>query len=486
MTVWCMRFIHNCCSRQRNRIKIVGVISVAELSTAKEYWIRSTQSIAYSDEIRALKNKIAISKSSSIRSFNPFLSTEGVLKVGGRLVNAHTMMKSTRSPSIIPKNSHLSALLISDAHEQTLHGGPSLMLAYLRRAYWLIGGPNEIKRFVQKCIVCFRYKAKPSHQLMAPLPAARVIPSRPFRHCAMDYSGAIMVRAMRGRGHHASKAYVVVFVCLATKAVHIELAGDLTTNGFIAAYERFTSRRGMCTDLYSDNATNFVGAAAVFLRSEKKLFDARVQTALAIKGTTWHFSPPLSPHFNGLAESAIRSVKHHIRRVIGESTLTFEELVTVLTKIESCLNSRPLCAMSNDPDDFEVLTPAHFLIGEPTNCIPQKDVGECNTSTLTRWQLTHQMVQHFWKRWSVEYLHTLQQRRKWQSTIDNICIGDMVLLIEDNIPPAKWNLGRIVDVHPGDDGMVRVVSIRTRCSTFKRSVVKVARLPIETDPNAPK
>lgn len=172
-----------------------------------------------------------------------------------------------------------------------------------------------------------------------------------------------MVRSAKGRGHHATKAYVAVFVCLATKAVHIELVGDLTTTAFIAAYERFAARRGTCTHLYSDNATNFVGAAK-FLRSERKLFDDTVQTALASKSTTWHFAPPLSPHFNGLAESAIRSVKHHIRRVIGDNTLTFEEMSTVLTKIEACLNSRPLCPISSDPDNFDALTPAHFLIGE--------------------------------------------------------------------------------------------------------------------------
>lgn len=297
----------------------------------------------------------------------------------------------------------------------------------------------------------------------------------------MDYSGAIMVRTMKGRGHRATKAYVVIFVCLATKAVHIELAGDLTTAAFIAAYERFISRRGLCSDLYSDNATNFAGAAAVFLRSERQLFDSHVQTALATKGTTWHFSPPLAPHFNGLAESAIRSVKHHIRRVLGDSTLTFEELTTVLAKIESCLNSRPLCPMSSDPDDFDVLTPAHFLIGEPTNSIPQKDLSNCKVTSLTRWQLTHQMVQRFWKRWSAEYLHTLQQRRKWQSPTDNIRVGDMVLVIEDNLPPAKWSLGRAVKV-PGKDGNVRVVTIRTKGSTYKRSVVKLARLPIEQEP----
>lgn len=480
VTAWCVRFGHNCRVRKENRK--LGPLVPAELLTARTALVRTAQEIAFPDELRKLRQNQVISKKSSLLSLNPFLSPEdNVLRVGGRLSNASEMTIASRFPAIIPRRSHLSSLLTRDAHEQTMHGGPSLMLAYLRRSFWVIDGANEVQRFVKRCTVCFRYSAIAGQQLMASLPAARVTPSRPFRHCAMDYSGAIMVRSSRGRGHHATKAYVAVFVCLATRAVHIELVGDLTTTGFIAAYERFVARRGCCTDLYSDNATNFVGAAAVFLRTERKLFDERVTTALATKGTTWHFTPPLSPHFNGMAESAIRSVKHHIRRVVGEATLTFEELVTVLIKIEACLNSRPLCAMNSDPSNFDVLTPAHFLIGEPINIIPQRSVLDSNPSALTRWQLTHQMVQRIWKRWSVDYLHTLQQRRKWQTSTDNLRVNDLVLIIEDNMPPARWALGRVIEVHPGDDGRVRVATVRTTNSTYKRPVVKLAKLPIDED-----
>lgn len=354
------------------------------------------------------------------------------------------------------------------------------MLAYLRRAYWVIDGPNEVSQHVKKCIVCVRYAARPENQLMAALPAARVVPSRPFYHCAMDYSGAIMVRSAKGRGHHATKAYVAVFVCLSTKAAHIELAGDLTTASFIAAYERFAAQRGCCAVLYSDNETNFVGASKM-LRSERIVMNEKMQSALAARGTMWHFSPPLSPHFNGLAEAAIRSIKHHIRRVIGETTLTFEELTTVLAKIEACLNSRPLYPMNNLPENYDVLTPGHFLIGEPIKTVPQRDLCESKISMLTRWQLTHQLVQRIRRRWSADYLHTLQQRHKWQQPNANLKIGGMVLVLEDNLPPAKWAIGRILEVHPGDDGHVRVVTIRTKGSTYKRSVVKVAKLPIETN-----
>lgn len=190
--------------------------------SAREFWIKYVQKIAFSDELRSLRNNNKICKSSSLRALNPILSSDNLLRVNGRLVNAHHMKTNARTPAIIPRQSKLSELLIRDAHYQTLHGGPSLMLAYLRRAYWIIDGPNEVRQFVKKCVVCCRYAAKPGQQIITALPAARVFTSRPFLRSALEYSGAIMVRSAKGRGHHATKGYVAEFVCLATKAVHIE------------------------------------------------------------------------------------------------------------------------------------------------------------------------------------------------------------------------------------------------------------------------
>lgn len=482
ITAWCKRFGNNCRAPIADRL--LGPLTVTEFRDAHEFWVKDAQCAAFDVELRRLRTKSLISRSSSLISLNPVLSSTEVLRVGGRLANASTIPDETKAPAIIPRRCPLSALLVSDAHEQTLHGGPSLMMAFLRRSYWIIDGKKEANQFVKRCVTCFRFKARPTTQQMAALPAARVEPSRPFKHTALDYSGAVMVRSAKGRGHHATKAYFCVFVCLATKAIHIELASDLTTMAFIAAYERFVARRGLCTDIYSDNATNFVGASAVFLRSERKLFDAQIQSTLANRGTTWHFSPPLSPHFNGLAESAIRSVKHHLRRVIGDTTLTFEEMTTVLTKVEACLNSRPLHPISNDPNDLDVLTPAHFLIGEPIVTIPECSVMDQQPSLVNRWKLTQIMVQRFWARWSIDYLHTLQQRRKWQQPEQNLRIGDLVLVLDDNQPPTKWAIGRIVDTHPGNDHQTRVVTVRTKNATYKRSIVKVARLPLtEEHPN---
>lgn len=315
---------------------------------------------------------------------------------------------------------------------------------------------------------------------MGDLPASRISPSRPFSHTAMDYSGAVMVRSARGRGQHATKGYVAVFVCLSTKAIHIEAVSDLTSTSFIAAYKRFTGRRGVCSDLYSDNATNYVGASAIFTKTERELgFNQQMLSSLSTMGTKWHFSPPLAPHFNGLAESAIRSVKHHIRRIIGESTLTYEELSTFLIQVECILNSRPLYPLSSDATDFAALTPAHFLIGAPINVIPERNILDVNINSLTRWQLVQQMTQRFWNQWSSEYIHTLHQRHKWQTPTQNLSIGDLVLISDDNRSPASWPLGRIVETHPGSDGKVRVVTIRTANQTMKRSIVKLCRLPTQ-------
>jgi len=194
---------------------------------------------------------------------------------------------------------------------------------------------------------------------------------------------------------------------------------------------------------------------------------------LSGRGIEWKFNPPSSPHHGGLWEAGVKSVKYHLRRVVGNQTLTYEEFSTVLCQVEACLNSRPLCAMTADPDDYDALTPGHFLIGHAINAIPHPDVTDIKTNRLSRWQFAQQILQHFWKRWRVEYLSTLQQRFKWKNKCDNIRVGDLVIIHEENIPPMKWKLARVVEVHSGADGAVRVVSLKTASGSYKRPIVKL-------------
>ncbi|GBM03081.1 hypothetical protein AVEN_14581-1 [Araneus ventricosus] len=175
----------------------------------------------------------------------------------------------------------------------------------------------------------------------------------------------------------------------------------------------------------------------------------------------WHTIPPLSPNFGGLWEAGVKSVKFHLKRVIGNTNLTFEELSTLLSQIEAALNSRPLIKLNdNDTDSLNVLTPSHFLI-EDVITSPPEIVEEAKLSLKGRWDIVQKMKLNFWKRWYMDYLSSLQSRNKWKNCNSNIKIGDVVIIKEDNIPPSVWPLGKVVYTHPGKDGVVRVVTLKT-------------------------
>jgi len=162
--------------------------------------------------------------------------------------------------------------------------------------------------------------------------------------------------------------------------------------------------------------------------------------------------------------------------VYGEATLTFEELATLLVRVESMLNSRPLCPLSDDPNDGEYLSPAHFLIGSTLHAPPEPWMLDTKINYNQRWSLVSRMAQHLWKRWRLEYLSTLQIRAKWQRPEENLRIGDLVFVKDPKVPRLHWPRGRISDVHPGKDGTVRVVTVKTTASTFKRPVTDLVPL----------
>ncbi|XP_011330106.1 uncharacterized protein LOC105275147 [Ooceraea biroi] len=312
---------------------------------------------------------------------------------------------------------------------------------------------------------------------MGQLPSSRVTPTRPFAHSDVDYAGSFSLRTWRGRAARQYKGYLVVFICFSSSAVHLELATDYTIQGFIAAYKRFTGRRGLCSTINSDCGTNLVGADAELRRlfNSSSQESAEIASLLANDGTTWKFNPPGAPHFGGKWEAAVKSTKFHLRRIIGDAVLTYEEFNTVLIQIESI---RPLYALSEDPDDLEALTPAHFLVGGPLNVLPEPALPDVPPARLSRWQLLRQLVDRFWQRWSTEYLQRMQARNKWQQPEQRVTTGSVVLIIDERYPPAKWPLARIIETHPGKDGLVRVVTIRTAVSTFKRPIHKLCPLPI--------
>jgi len=454
-------------------------LNPTEIKCAETFWVRSLQSEIFPCEMSLLRKTTPIKKSSPLLSLNPYLDTERLIRVRGRLRNA-TLLSDVRNP-IVLKDHPLVRLIIMDAHNRTLHAGSQLTLARLREKFWIIRARSLVRAVLYKCVPCARERAQIPTELMGDLPPVRVNRStRAFEHTGVDYAGPILVRTSRGRGHKTNKAYISVFVCMTTKAIHLELVSDYSSDAFLATLHRFVSRRGYPASIYSDNGTTFQGADRE-LRSAitNALENSAIQNTFSTNGVNWHFLPPAAPHFGGLWEAAVRSVKYHLKRCVGAYTLTFEELTTVLCRIEACLNSRPICSVSENLDDYNALTPGHFLIGGPILAVPQPSVLDLNEARLSRWQLLQRMTESFWKSWLNDYLLTLQQRPKWKIVQRLATVGRIVLLRNALAPPCQWELGRITECHPGDDGVTRVVTIRTARSQYKRPIVKLCFLPID-------
>lgn len=359
------------------------------------------------------------------------------------------------------------------------------MLRVLRQNYWILSVRTSAKSHVHNCVQCVRERAQTSQQLMGSLPRPRVTPSAPFTHTGVDYAGPMNIIPYVGRGQRSKKYYVVVFVCLATRAVHLEYVDDYATAGFLAAFRRFTGRRGLPSDLYSDNSTNFRGADRELSDAFRRLSsDSVTCDAMANDRIKWHFIPPSAPHFGGLWEAGVKGLKHHMRRVIGSRVLSLIEFATLLCQIEACLNSRPIAALHDDPTEFSALTPGHFLIGRPLISPPEESSLEIDPNRLSRWQQVHAILEQIWRSWSSDYLHTLQQRHKWQKDQPELKVNELVLLKNNLLPPSKWELARILAVHPGSDNHVRVVTLRTAKTMLKRPITQVCRLPVPFDPGS--
>ncbi|GFX30342.1 uncharacterized protein TNCV_1964481 [Trichonephila clavipes] len=315
---------------------------------------------------------------------------------------------------------------------------------------------------------------------MGNLPENRLSAGRAFLNVGIDFGGPFITKPNVSRSKVKLKSYLALFICMATKAVHLEVVSDLSADAFLAAFRRFISRRGKPTNMFSDNATNFKGASSYLKEQLKLIKSVEVQNFVTQESITWHFIPPTAAHIGGLWEAGIKSTKQLLIKTMKSAVLNFEELVTLVTQIEACLNSRPLTPLSNDPQDLQPLTPGHFLIGAPMASFPE-EVPSQPACLKKRWNLIQHLRSQFWRRWHLEYLNKLQQRTKWNKPRRNLKVNDMVLVKEDNIPPLQWSLGRVVQVFPGDDGAVRVVDVKTQRGQFRRPITKCAYCQLKTE-----
>ena len=297
------------------------------------------------------------------------------------------------------------------------------------------------------------------------------VPECAFSCVGLDFAGPLTFK----NGTECVKGYIAVFICFASKAVHLEAVSTLTSDAMVAALRRFIARRGIPIQIVSDNATNFVCARRDLYELEK-MAKAGAQSYNSVE---WLFIHPRSPNFGGLWGAAVKSMDHHLRRVMGNSILTYEEMTTILCQIEQVLNNRPLMALTNTPDDIFALTPSMLVNGRRLDSIPQPCLQKMDARGLPakRFRALQQLLSQFWK--SAEYVASLQLRSKWRQERANLSVDDVVLITDDGIPPLQWSIGRVTQLKFGHDGLARVALVRTSRGEFTRPVSKLRRLPIK-------
>ena len=411
------------------------------------------------------------------KSLSPFKDENGVIRVGGRVDEA-IVSYETRHPALLPSDYRIFLLVTRHAHQYG-HSGVAATTAKTRGKFWILKANKISKSVKSKCGFCRKMAHKAETQLMADLPVLRLAPhTPPFYYTACDYFGPYNVKIGRNK---TAKHYDVIFTCLNTRAVHLELAVDLTTMEFLQVLRRFFSIRGYPAVILSDNGTQMVGATNKLREMVKHLDDNQLREFGGEKSIKWILRTPAAPHQNGCAEALIKSCKRSLKIASGEQLLTPFELYTCLLEITNLLNQRPIGRIPNDPDDGAYLCPNDMLLGRATPEVPQGPFKDTRNSRK-RVEFVQRIVDSFWKRWTRDVFPNLVPRKKWHVENHNVEVDDIVTVADNNAVRGKWAVGRITKVYPGADGRVRNVTVKTATGEYSRPVTKIAVIhPVEGD-----
>ena len=449
----------------------------ANLIKVENFIIRNVQEEHFPTEINNLRNGKSVQTSSSIASLSPFLNKDGLLCVGGRIQPCETAMgfRSTH-PVLIPKMSHLASLLIQHYHTEVQHQGRHFTEGAVRTAgYWIVGAKRLISSFISRCLTCKRLRGEFVSQKMANLPPARVLPSPPFSAVGVDVFGPWSVVSRRTRGGLANaKRWAVIFSCMSTRAIHIELLEEMTSSCFINALRRLVALRGPITNIFSDCGTNFVGTANELLLDK----DENIRKYCLKFGICWKFNPPHASHMGGSWERMIGTVKKVLNSLLlfhKGNDLSHEVLSTFMAEVTGIVNSRPLTAISHDPENPMIISPNTILTmktGKEVD-LPQTEVWK--DTYKTKWKHVQVLANHFWKHWKGDFLSSLQPKRKWFNEEPNVKEGNLVLVKDSEVHRNHWPLGVITKVLPSDqDSLVRSVEIRV----IKNNVASFITRPV--------
>lgn len=470
-------------------------------SQAEVLWIRSTQLQHFPDLFTLATNPdapVASAMRELFRSHDIYLDKElQILRVRTRLQNS-ILPYSTIYPILLPAKSRFTTLLVLKVHETLGHAGTSQTLAHSRSEFWILRGRQTIQKITRSCNICRKVSGKvfplPAHP---PLPDFRVRKARTFQSIGLDFAGPFTV--IDPASDTLSKAYLLLFTCAASRAVHLEATHRMNLEQFLLALQRFMATRGTPSSIESDCARTFIRAN----KELKAYLDSReVRNYLAGKRVDWHFYVERAPWMGGFIERLNSSFKSIFKRTVRKRVLTFEEFRTFTAYAMSLINDRPMTHVYSEVEAGGiVLTPSMLVHGynlsEPPplgfrNPRTQKDL-----TMAERFDALEGLKQTFWDNWYPEYLKALTERhiqnRKEQSSFIEPRVGDVVLVKDEQVPRRDWKVARIISLTKGDDKRVREVRLlRTACTPggpnphAKRSFLRRSPsflIPLEVHPD---
>ena len=499
VTAYVIRFVNTLKKRMRSESQgnLSNELTADELRNSETLWIKSVRANAFVDELAFLNRKN--SKSTPpirVAQFGLFLSEDQTIRCKGRLSNA-PLPTFSKSPILLPAKHAFVKLLIKQTHDQVKHSGINATLTALRERYWVLRGRETVKGVVRHCVVCRRYEASPCKpSQFADLPSNRVSDDPPFTHIGLDFAGPLYVkgasRNSQDSDSDSNKVYVCLFTCASTRAVHLELTRGLNVQDFLLAFRRFASRRGLPATIQSDNAKTFQSSSKEIRKIARS---PEVWRYLTDNRITWNFIVEKAPWWGGYWERLVRSIKSPIKKVIGRSTVSYDEMCTLLTEVEAVINARPLTYVYDDEESVSYpLTPSDLIYGRRITMNPNSQHYETMSTynSLTKRLKHHRhLLSQFTRRWRNEYLTSLHEQVTKGSSERNVnakCkVGDVVILKNDSVARAFWKLAKVEELLTGRDGNVRAAIVTVPRGASSNSNQRLRRpiqhlIPTEVQP----
>nr|XP_055033759.1 uncharacterized protein LOC129422083 [Misgurnus anguillicaudatus] len=449
-------------------------MEASEYIKAEKLLLSQAQIDSFPIEVRALKAGHPIPHNSRLGSLAPeYDDATGLVRVGGRLRRASELDLEAIHPIVLDPSHHITKLLIKDTDQRLLHPGSERVLAELRRQYWVLRGREAVRKHQHTCRDCQLWRAKPQTPRLADLPPCRLnLYKPPFYSTGVDCFGPFAVKI----GRRQEKRWGIIYKCLTTRCVHLDLLEHLDSDAFLLSLRRFIARRGKPMELLCDNGTNFVGGDRE-LRESFESMSATLQEQLAEQKIRFRHNPPIAPHFGGTWEREIKSVKAALRVILREQSVPEPVLQTLLVEVEGILNSKPLGYVSSDIADVDPVTPNLLLMGRRDASLPQVLYDPNNLLGRRRWRHSQVLADCFWAAFIRQYLPGMQGRTKWKTDGIELKVGQVVLVVDPQLPRSLWPVGTVTETLPGADGRIRIARVNVKDKVYTRPVVRLIPLP---------